>query len=74
MFILTTIRLGKPVTHAVVINDVQLISVSLGTKQITFYKEIIINQPYEKNIIIITTEKKSKRDPLNIGSVVYIGV
>jgi len=59
MFILTPIRLGKPVTHAVVINDEQLISVSLGTKQITFYKEIIIKQSYEKNIIIITTEKKT---------------
>jgi len=38
----TNIRRGRPVTHAVVINDPQLISVSLGTKQITFYKEIII--------------------------------
>lgn len=60
MFVLTPIRLGRPVTHvAVVTNDVQLISVSLGTKQITFYKEIIIKQTYEKNIIIITTEKKT---------------
>jgi len=61
MFVLTPIRFGRPVTHAVVTNDVQLISVSLGTKQITFYKEIIIKQPYEKNII--TTEKNVKQIP-----------
>lgn len=38
----TDIRRGRPVIQAVVINDPQLISVSLETKQITFYKEIIV--------------------------------